>query len=133
MFTAREISKELGEDVAIVRQVLSGIDQAAIFAAEQAKVSVEVWDGASDIQGIPAAHWKSNGDLPVGGHMYLLREVSTGLVLRAQPHAPGGIGRAPMSIEQALAFGTQHRNEVAAQGARAAIIRAVDLAIDALG
>jgi hypothetical protein len=70
MFTAREISKELGEDVAIVRQVLSGIDQAAIFAAEQARVSVEVWDGASDIQGIPAAHWKSNGDLPVGGHMY---------------------------------------------------------------
>jgi hypothetical protein len=131
MFTAREIAKELGEDVAAVRAVLPGIDQAAIFAAEQAKVSVEVWDGVSDIQGIPAAHWKQTGDLPEGGHMYLLRDAATGLVLRAQPHAPAGIGRAPMTHAQAIAFGTQHRDEAAQAGARAAILKAVDLALDA--
>ena len=131
MFTAREIAKELGEDAATVRAVLATIDQAAIFAAEQARVSVEVWDGVSDIQGIPAAHWKQTGDLPDGGHMYLLRDASTGLVLRAQPHAPGGIGRAPMTREQAIAFGTQHRDEAAMQGARAAVIKAVDQALDA--
>lgn len=131
MLTAREIAKELSEDVAAVRAVLPSIDQAAILEAEKAKITVEVWDGTSDIQGIPASHWRSTGDLPEGGHMYLLREVATGLVLRAQPHAPQGIGRAPMTHAQALAFGTAHRDEAAAQGARAAIIRAVDLALDA--
>lgn len=132
MLTAREIARELNEDIAVVRAVLPGIDQAAILAAEKAKVSVEVWDG-SPIQGIPAEHWRSTGDLPDGGSMYLLREVATGLVLRAQPHAPQGIGRAPMTPEQAIAFGTAHRDEAAAQGARAAILRAVDLALDAQG
>lgn len=130
MMTAREIAKELGEDVAAVRSVLSSINQNAILAAEKAKITVEVWDGVSDIQGIPAAHWSEAGELPPGGHMYLLREVATGLVLRAQPHAPQGIGRAPMSPEQAIAFGTQHRDDAAAQGARAAILKAVDLALD---
>jgi hypothetical protein len=132
MLTAREIARELGEDITSVRAVLPSIDQAAIYAAEQAKVSVEVWDG-TPIQGIPADHWRSNGDLPEGGSMYILRDVSTGLVVRAQPHAPAGIGRAPMSPEQAIAFGTAHRDEAAAQGARAAILRAVDLALDAQG
>lgn len=132
MLTAREIARELGEDVALVRQVLPGIDQAAILEAEKARVSVEVWDGVSDIQGIPAAHWRGNGELPEGGHMYLLREVATGIVLRAQPFAPQGIGHTPMSREQALSFGAAHRDEAAAQGARAAILRAVDLALDAL-
>jgi hypothetical protein len=131
MLTAREIAKELGEDVVAVRAVLSSINQAAILEVEKAKVSVEVWDGTSDIQGIPAAHWRSNGELPAGGHMYLLREVSTGIVLRAQPFAPQGIGRTPMSQEQAISFGTAHRDEAAAAGARQAIIKAVDLALDA--
>lgn len=132
MLTAREIARELGEDVTAVRAVLSGIDQAAILEAEKAKVSVEVWDGLP-IQGIPAEHWRSTGDLPEGGSMYLLREVATGLVVRAQPHAPAGIGRAPMSPEQAIAFGTAHRDQAAAEGARAAILKAVDLALDAQG
>lgn len=132
MLTAREIAKELGEDVAAVRGVLANIDQVAIYEAEKAKTSVEVWDGVSDIQGIPASHWQGTGDLPPGGKMYLLRDVATGLVIRAQPHAPGGIGRSPMSHEQAMAFGTAHRDEAAALTARAAIIRAVDLALDAI-
>lgn len=131
MLTAREIARELGEDVAAVRAVLGSIDQAAIFEAEKAKVTVELWDGVSDIQGIPAAHWSSGGDLPAGGYMYMLRDVASGLVVRVQPHAPAGIGRAPMSQAQAIQFGTQHRDDAAAQGARAAIIRAVDLALDA--
>ena len=131
MLTAREIARELGEDVANVRSVLQGIDQAAILAAEKAKVSVEVWDGTSDIQGIPASHWAANGDLPAGGKMYLLREVASGIIVRAQPFAPQGIGRTPMTTEQAIAFGTAHRDEAAMMGARAAIIKAVDLALDA--
>lgn len=132
MLTAREIAKELGEDTAAVRAVLPGIDQAAILAAEKAKITVEVWDGVSDIQGIPAAHWATAGDLPAGGCMYLLRDVATGLIIRAQPHAPHGIGRAAMTHAQAMEFGAQHRDQAAEQGARAAIIRAVDLALDAL-
>jgi hypothetical protein len=131
MFTAREIAKELNEDAATVRAVLSSIDQGAIFAAAKAKVVVELWDGSSDIQGIPAAHWTSSGELPAGGRMYLLRDVASGLVLRAQPHAPGGIGRAPMTEQQALAFGEADRDQIAANLARAEIIKAVDLALDA--
>lgn len=131
MLTAREIAKELGEDAATVRAVLSSIDQGAILAVAKAKVAVELWDGVSDIQGIPASHWSSSGELPAGGKMYLLRDVSSGLVLRAQPHAPGGIGRASMTEQQALAFGEADRDQIAVNLARAEIIKAVDLALDA--
>lgn len=131
MLTSREIAKELGEEVATVRSVLGGIDQEAILEAAKAKFGVEIWDGVSDIQGIPAAHWSSSGELPAGGKMYLLRDAATGLVVRAQPHAPSGIGRTPMSAEQALAFGTADRDQMAMMLARAEIIKAVDLALDA--
>jgi hypothetical protein len=131
MFTAREIAKEIGEDAAAVRAVLGGIDQGAIFSAAKEKISIEIWDGVSEIQGIAASHWSASGELPPGGKMYLLRDVETGLVVRAQPHAPGGIGRAPMSEEQARVFAKNDRDQIATNLARAGVIKAVDLALDA--
>lgn len=131
MLTAREIAKELGEDAATVRAVLSSIDQAAIVAAEQAKMIVEIWDGSSTIQGVPASHWEQNG-LPPGGKMYLIKDASNGLVMFAQPFAPGVMGFTPMTDQTAMEFGTAHRNQIAEQAARAAIIRAADLALDAV-
>lgn len=131
MLTSREIAAELGVDVAAVRAVLATINQDDILDQERAKLVVEIWDGVSDIQGIPASHWSEAGGLPEGGVMYLLKDVATGLVIRAQPHAPVGIGRAPMTREQALSFGASHKDEAAKAAARAAILRAVDLALDA--
>jgi hypothetical protein len=131
MFTAREIAKEIGEDTAAVRAVLTGINQDAIFSEAKKKIGIEIWDGVSEIQGIPASHWATSGDLPSGGKMYLLRDASTGLIIRAQPHAPGGIGRAPMSEEQAKLFAENDRDQIAMNLARAEIIKAVDLALDA--
>lgn len=133
MLTSREIANELGVEVAAVRAVLARIDQDDILEQEKAKLVVEVWDGVSDIQGIPASHWTDKGELPDGGVMYLLKDAVTGIVMRAQPHAPMGIGRAPMTREQALAFGAAHKDEAARSSARAAILRAVDVALDAAG
>lgn len=132
MLTAREIARELGEEVAVVRSVLGQIDQNQILEAARSKFGVELWDGVSEIQGIPAAHWFSASGIPAGGKMYLLRDNTNGIVIRAQPHAPAGIGRMPMTAEQALAFGAADREQMAAALARAEILKAVDLALDAL-
>lgn len=131
MFTAREIAKEMGEDTTAVRAVLPAIDQAAIIEAARKQVEFLIWDGSSDIQGIPASHWTTTGELPPGGKMYLVKDVKSGLIIRAQPHAPGGIGRAPMTQAQATTFAQQEVETIALALAKREVIKAVDLALDA--
>lgn len=131
MFTSREIAREMGEDASAVRAIFSGIDQAKIFEAAKKRVAYEIWDGSSDIQGIPATHWISTGELPSGGKMYLIKDVESNLVIKAQPHAPGGIGRAPMTEAQAIAFAVAELNQIALSLAKQEVIKAVDLALDA--
>lgn len=131
MFTAREIAKEMGEDTSAVRAVFSGIDQIKIFTEAKKRVTYEIWDGSSDIQGIPATHWASTGELPPGGKMYLIRDVESSLIIKAQPHAPGGIGRAPMTEAQAIAFAVAELEQIVAALAKREIMKAVDLALDA--
>lgn len=132
MFTAREIAQELGVAIDQVKAVIGSIDQNKVLADEKTKLIVEVWDGESDIQNIPASHWRDSGNLPDGGHMFLIKDAETKLVMHAQPHAPVGIGRPPMSQAEAMYFGTLQRDQVAESRAKAAILRAVDLAIDSL-
>lgn len=132
MLLARQVAKELGEDPVKIKQILSSIDQNAILEEEKAKLQVQVWDGVSPISGIPADQWHIHGEVPVGGKVFILVEASTGFVVRFQPHVPHAIGRAPMTAEQAIMYGTEFRDQVSEQAANARVMRLVEEALDAM-
>lgn len=112
-----------------IDNALATINQDAEFDAERAKLTVEVWDKQSPINGVSAATvLERRKDIPENGEVYLIKEGER--ILYFQPHAPGVGGMMPMTTDNVLSYANQHADEVAAIRAAARII---DAAITALG
>lgn len=108
---------------------LASVDQDAIYDEERAKLTIEVWNKQSPINGVPAATVLANRkDIPEGGEVYLLKEGDK--ILYFQPHAPGVGGMMPMTADNVLTYANQHADEVAASRAASKII---DQVINTLG
>ena len=75
---------------------------------------LELWDRVTPINGVSAEIVLSRPDVPDVGYIYLVKD-SSGKVIIFQPHLPGAEGYIPMSEEQALEHGGNHRDEMIAQ------------------
>ncbi len=108
--TAWKRLNELGVQKTLteVDTALATIDQAPIQAKHSARVSHEIWDGVSSVNGIPAETIRFHHPSPVGGVAYLIRV--DGAVRTIQPYMPGEIGFVPIlpgNADQIAAAETQ--------------------------
>lgn len=106
-----------------IDSALVSVDQDALYDEERAKISIEIWDRKSPINGIPAETILSRRkDIPANGEIYLLKEGSH--VIYFQPHAPEG-GMKPMTAEDVMVYAEKHAEDVASVRAVEKIINQV--------
>lgn len=112
-----------------VETALSGVDQAAIFAEEEAALVVEEWDHQTSINGVsPAKIYEHRNDVTPRSTVYLLKDAGTGRVVVFQPFRPHLQGFQP--IRDAAVEGADHRAEIAGERARARVAELVNRVID---
>lgn len=108
----------------VIDEALAQVDQEVIIAEERAKLTWEIWDRQTPINGVPAETVLANrDDIFPDGAIYLIKDATTGAVLIFQPYPP--TGKAPMTEEQAAQFAQQTINEMVEANARERIIDAV--------
>ena len=103
-----------------VTPLLNAIDQAAIAAEESAKISMQVWDKVSPLNGVSASAILARQDVAPDGEIYLL--FRDGALLYLQPHNPGSPGIVAMTSINVNAIASQHADSVAAQYAAERVV-----------
>jgi hypothetical protein len=103
---------------------LAAVDIAALYEAERATWTVQVWDRSSPINGVDAATiLAARDDIPDKGDVYLLYR--DGALSYFQPHLPGAAGLESISVGSGATVGAEHADTLAAGAARAAALRQV--------
>jgi hypothetical protein len=105
------ISKTLSE----IEEVLSTIDQNAIFNEQRKRFRIEVWDRQSPINGVPAEKIIARDDVPDKGEVYLI--YVDGALRFLQPHDPFQAGIVPLTPENVMTIANQHVDQLAWQAA----------------
>lgn len=106
-----------------VDAALASVDQAAVYDAQRATWTEQVWDRKSPINGVPAEHFLNRGDVPETGDVYLL--LRNGQVVGFQPHEPEREGIIPIPRGRGLARAKEHADTIAADSAAAEVIERV--------
>ena len=98
------------EDVA---PLLNAIDQAAVATQERARISIQVWDKVSPLNGVSASAVLARQDIAPDGEIYLL--FRDGALLYLQPHDPNSSGIVAMTSINVNPIASQHADSVATQ------------------
>ena len=106
-----------------IQTALDSIDQAALHANEIAKLSYEIWDKTSPINGCSAATILHRDDIPIGGVIYLIKK--DGQVVYFQPHNPSQPGHVAMTAADIDAIAPAHINVIAQNVADGIVIQQV--------
>ncbi len=124
---AREKGIAISEETKTSIQLeLGKIDQNIIQLEEENKLTYEIWDKVSPVNGVPAEKLLSRSDVDVNSEIYLIKDANTGKVLYFQPHAPGEIGFVRMKTKaEAESAAKKHRFLLAEARANARIIKEV--------
>lgn len=96
-----------------VDAALASINQDALYDEARAKVTVELWDRVSPINGVPAEHFEQRGDLPEDGDVYLT--IENGRVVGYQPHEPDLEGLVAIPKGQGLTRGKEKADKMVAE------------------
>lgn len=105
-----------------VEGVLASIDQDAMFDAERANWTTEVWDRTSPINGVPAEHFLARPDM-TDGEVFLVKQGDQ--VVFFQPHDPDAEGLVPMAQGAARPRAEAHAEDMAAGRTAAAVLAQV--------
>ncbi len=102
---------------------LATVNQDALYDAERAPWTAQVWDRTSPINGVPAQHFLDRDDVGDTGDIYLL--LRDGQVVGFQPHDPGQPGHVRINKGAGKARGEKHADTIAADSAAAEVVRKV--------
>lgn len=110
---------------AAIDAALASVDADAIFTAERAVWTTEVWDRKSPINGVPAQHFLDRDDVDEVGtdDIYLL--IKDGAVVGFQPHEAGVSGMVRIPKGQGTAKAKAHADDIAADATAAEVSRQV--------
>jgi hypothetical protein len=96
-----------------VGEFLQDIDQAVIYAEEQAKYTTQTWNKTDAINGVAAATVLQRFDVDPSTEIYLIKEVATGRVVVFQPFEAGISGMVRLTTGTVATKATEHRNAMA--------------------
>src|SRR5690606_34056632 len=100
---------------------MAHVDQEQIGELEKAKLSVEVWDTVTPINGVAAAQGIARHNIPRNGTAYMIKEGARILYFQARDSQTGGV----ITAENAMAIGTAHRDQLAEARAVPQILEAI--------
>jgi hypothetical protein len=96
-----------------VKVLLDRIDQAATLDQQKTRITYEIWDKVSDINGVPAETILARDDFPQGGEAYLL--YLDGVLRYLQPHDPTQSGYVAMDLTLANTRAAEHKDNLAVE------------------
>ncbi|MEW6769998.1 MAG: hypothetical protein AB1330_01210 [Bacillota bacterium] len=99
--------------LADIEAALNAIDQQVIFDEQRQRVTVQVWDKATPINGVAPEKIIARDDVPDDGEIYLL--YVDGKLVYLQPHDPFQAGVVPMTSETVVQLANQHADQIATQ------------------
>jgi len=99
--------------MAEIEAALDTIEQQAIFNEERSRITVEVWDKVSPINGVDPATVKTSLNVPEGGEVYML--YIDGNLSILQPYDPFQAGIVPMTADNVLTIANQYADQLAWQ------------------
>lgn len=100
---------------------MANVDQEQIRDLEKAKLTVEVWDKVTPINGVEAAQVIASHNIPSNGTAYMIKEGDRILYFQARDPQTGGV----ITAENAMAIGTAHRDQLAEARAVPQILEAI--------
>ncbi len=112
-------------DLADVTTQLATVDQDAVEAEVQSKLTYEIWDKVSPINDASAERMLARDDVDPSTEIYLLRDAQTGMVVYFQPHKPKVSGVRRMSTANCLACAKEHKDELCREQAEQRITKEV--------
>lgn len=106
-------SMGIQKSLADIEAALNTIDQQAVFNEQRQRVTIQVWDKVTPINGVAPEKIIARDDVPDNGEIYLL--YIDGKLVYLQPHDPFQAGVVPMISETVAQLANQHADQAATQ------------------